>query len=362
MTITINNAAIQSREQLPDNIQTILQLTPQAQSWFDVMRHDPDNAMVFSSNDEFVEQLIPGLHGTSLVYIANMGLFIGAKKLLEFSDNEIRDLYCWEQFLAPLASSAVSNEQVAGVKSLLDKHRLVNNELLQKIDQFYQLYSISPNPLTWGASFHDQLVLYDILLYTEQNWPTDHAVAVSAINWAMEKSQSLSEFAHYYCIYLAWASQAPTTATATAPIISIDSLVEQLTPLVEQNLDCPVVTHELGQHALNSAITQWGEQNKTLGFTDFSSGLLNLILNIDLSQPGTAATQAKAYMASLQQQLQVNLAVDAYVNQPGSYLLYCYDLPTSLAVINLDEVGCLSLYSDRPKATVKPDLKPKELS
>ncbi|QLE83669.1 hypothetical protein FLM48_00335 [Shewanella sp. Scap07] len=341
MSITINQVDIQSIAQLPDNIKTLFQSIPQAETWLETMRNNPEYAFSFSSAEEFIEQLNIGLRNSSLLYLPKVNVVADIKKLLELSSNDLRDLFNLEN------QSADSPNAAASRASILASNHLIDNQAFDKITQFYKKHNLTTHPLTWSAAFHEQITLYETIVYSEQAFSQNNKQASEACEWALAKAQNLAEFGRYYLIYLSWAHE--FQGKRTAKNLSLDRIIETLTSTVLDNLECPVVTFELDQINLHRAIEQWCDSDKqTLGFTDLSSGLLNITLNIDLNNESDVREQAHGYIKQLQKQLATNLAADSYVNQAGLCRYYRFDLPNNTVQLNLDANGCLCVYSDKP--------------
>jgi hypothetical protein len=344
MTIMINKDEVKSIEQFPDNIQTIIQLIPEGEKCLETMRDDTEHTLNFPSPDELIEQLNIGLRGSSLLYLPNVNLVADIKKLLELSNNDLRDLSYQEE---KTALKSTMPDRLTGVREILKKYHLLDNNAFSKIIQFYKSNNITYHPLTWSADLNAQITLYETLIYCEQAFNHNHRSTTDAINWAMKQSQSLHEFASYYPIHLTWHKK--TQGKSGGKLKDIDHLLETLSPIVLNNLDCPLVTFELDKMTLNLALEQWIDADNTLGFSDLSSGILNIVLNIDLTQPDNLLRLATQYIEQLQLQLKNTLAADSYINQAGQCRHYQFDLPNNTLLLNLNNVGCLSLHSDKPK-------------
>ena len=340
-------------EQLPANIQTLLQLVVPLQSAFELMLADQDQQFSFGSFDAFAEQMVIGVTGTATLYLAAADVTIGVNKLLALDANDLRDLYNLSQDTTASTATSMTKKlvkhrpgksvQSPELTTLLVNNHLVDNAALNQIGQFNERCRLNPNPLSWGAVFDDQITWYDTLVYCEKAYTTSQPQQLKAIDWALSQAKGLSEFAHYYCLYLDWDKQTQGKG------VTLDTLVTQLTVLVLQSLECPVLTRQMDASALNRAIVELAEQGETLGFTDFASGLLNIVLNIDLNQSTDLVALASDYLTRLQQKLTTQLAVAQYVNQAGTYLHYRFELSVNTVLLNLNPQGCLTIYSDRPK-------------
>ncbi|WP_394391693.1 hypothetical protein [Shewanella woodyi] len=341
MSIIINQVEVKSITQLPDNIQTLFQLIPQAGTWLETMQNNPKYTFDFSSPEAFVEQLNIGLRSSSLLYLPKINIVVDIKKLLELSSNDLRDLSYFE------SQTATESSNTALLATILSKNHLIDNQAFDKVNQFYKQHKLTNHPLTWSASFNEQITLYETLTYCEQAFNQSNKQASEAIEWALDRAQNLAEFARYYLIYLNWLKYQQDKRGNNS--YSLEHILDMITPIVLDTLECPVVTFELDQINLHRAIEQWcNDDEQTLGFTELSSGLLNIMLNIDLNQANDIRELATNYIRKLQQQITTNLAVDSYVNQAGLYRYYRFDLANSTVLLNLDPTGCLCVYSDKP--------------
>ncbi|KZN51643.1 hypothetical protein [Pseudoalteromonas luteoviolacea] len=334
MTIIVNNKEIEQLEQFSDKTQTLIQFLNQGAHSTDALIQQSE-VMTFTSEAQFIEQLYLGLMNSTLLYLHQIPLSVDIKKLLELSTNDLRDLATF--------SNRDSETDKARLANILAKYRLVDSAILNKIALFYRRYNLNYHALGWGASFHDQLTLYSIICYCEQAYDLSNQTVHPACQWATEKAQNLSEFARYFCLYLAW-KNAKQGGQGTP-----DHLVEILAPVVNNTLDSPVVTFELQAVDLHNAIKQWHEGGNNLGFSSFSAGLLNIVLNIDL-QSDDLVKAANDYISGLQTTLTNALASDSYICQAGLCRHYLFNLHHSEALLNVDGQGCLSLFNHWPIA------------
>ncbi|TDF35590.1 hypothetical protein EYS14_19460 [Alteromonadaceae bacterium M269] len=332
MSLIVNNAEIQTLDQLSDKTQTLIQLLAHGEQCLYTLINQ-DEVMVFTSDEQFVEELYSGLTNSTLLFLNHANLSVDVKKLFELSTNDLRDLATYNK--TEIGSSDTN------LHALFSKYHLISNSALNRIALFYRRYDLSYHALNWSANFNDQINLYNSLIYWEKAYNLNSPLVKTASSWAMQKAQNLSEFSNYLWVYFAWQSKTHRAGK------SIDEIVSILTPIVLDNLDSPVVTYELDQINLNQALKQWHEKQKTLGFYDFTTGLLNIVLNIDLQAPDLSKA-ANTYIANLQNQLINTLANDSYINQAGIFRHYVFDLNTTTAALNVDSQGCLSLFSDWP--------------
>lgn len=342
MSILITNTELQSVEQLPENMQTLLMLIPQGMQWVTTMMDDELNQVSFPSSEAFIEQLNIGLRDTSLVYFDNIDMTVDVKKLLEISANDLRDML---HFVKPnhveQGGSQQDSPQQVKMASLLMKYGLIRNSAFSKITQFLQQQHSTNLFCCWSSTFADNLIFYNILTYCEAKFDLGANVQEQALYWASSKAQTLAELAHYYCFYLTWVKDTDGRG------LDIDEVFNQLSPLVLDNLDCPTVTFELDTKTLHDAITQWNKAGKTIGFTSFSTGLLDLALNIDLQQKTQIKEQAIQYIEQLQKQLNTHLATGSFIDQAGQYRHYLFELAGKTIMLNVNDIGCLSFYGDR---------------
>ncbi|MCF6459132.1 hypothetical protein [Pseudoalteromonas sp. MMG024] len=327
MTIKINNTEITALAQLPNRIQTLLTFT-QGDKGFDALASNKDEVFEFASFDAFAEQLPQGFRNSSLILVAPIQLVADVKKLLEFSANDLRDL------------AVCKNAQQA--KPLLTKYQLLNNADFELVNQFCKQNGLFTQPIMAAAQFSEHIVLQNVLTYCDKVFSPTTTQLKAAVNWALGAAQNLSEFAHYYCLYLAWQNSDPGKNQR------IDDVVAQLTDVVKDYFQCPKVTYELDAQMLNAAIIQWHAKGNLLGFTSISSAILSTALHIKLADSSTVAEQANTYLTSVQNELASKLANDSFIEQAGTARSYVFDLDSSQAIINIDPIGCMSIASIRP--------------
>ncbi len=332
MTIVVNNIEIEQLAQFSDKTQTLIQFLNQGKESVNALIQQSE-IMRFSSEAQFIEQLYLGLMNSTLIYLHHIPISIDVKKLLELTTNDLRDL--------ATLSNRDSEKGKAILADLLTKYHLLDSTILNKIALFYRRYNLSYHALGWSASFKDQLNLYHVICYCERCYELSNQTVIPACQWATQQAQNLSEFARYLCIYLEWKKRSPS------PISALNDAITTLSPVVNANLDSPVVTYELQAIDLHNAIKQWHESGKYLGFSSFSAGLLNIVLNIDLGK-GDLVQAANDYLETLQHTLINSLAKDSYICQVGQSWHYLYDLYHSKALLDVDSQGCLSVQTHWP--------------
>jgi hypothetical protein len=344
MTVFINGAELEKIDQLSDNMQTIIQLIPDAVAWCDNSIDDSEHTLRFDTDEQFIEQLMPSLHSTNILYLKRLGLLVGCKKLLDLPNNDIRDLY--------YLNNSKNEETLDGpqLKLLINKHKLLDEAELITLNQFYERLGISQHTLIKTASLDDQVCLYDTLKYTNSIYKFDHTVSSHAANWAFTKAINLAKFAHFYCLYITWYLGSNQIKSNQFSATSINNIIEKLTPVVLESLNCPIVTHVLDKKRLRHAVNQWVEVQKGLGFKDISSGLLSIALNINLNQEASLVQQANDYISRLQYQLASHDAEDAFVNQSGHLQMYEYKQDSGTILLSLNAQGCLSIFGHWPKS------------
>ena len=349
MTILINNAEITHLHQLPDNIQSIVQLIPDAAIWLNTIIENQEQTVAFSNNAEFVENLAIGLRSSSFVYLSAANITADVEKLLAINANDLRDLVHIQNNSGLTASPA----NAAMLKTLEHKYRLINNDAFSKNSEFFTLYNLNVPHLIWPADFPQQIEFYQILNYCDRAFTSDPQLSAAAGMWAAQQAQNLAEFAHYYCMYVSLLHKNPQLSEA-----DVDSIISQLRPYMANALDSPVVTFELDKYAFNQAITQWQEAGNILGFTTLTAALLGTILNMPTITSTEPVELAKQYLHRLQAQLKSSLPAYSYVNQAGTCRHYQLDLGDKDILLNVDHQGCLSISLDFPKppATAKSDI------
>lgn len=329
MAIQIEQTVMQSVEQLTGKNQLLLTLIPEGQRWVQTMLADTTKVVPFLSEDGFIAQVVKGLHGTTLVNILGADLAIDIQKAAELDINQ----------LLVLMSDSANGSHSGKVQQILSQNGLITNDQLNLISQVLDKAGLSL-PYRWNATLADAINAYQRIAYVNQTMPQTNDV--EATKYAFERAQTLTEFGDYYCL------NALLLKANAKDAMAQDAIVSELTDCVLDNLDCPVVTHELDQVGLKNAVIQWQQTPSTLGFDSLTSGLVSIAANINLRDRQQLTTLAQQYIKSLQKQIADNLATDSDISQGGECRHYYFKLADRVITLNVDEAGCLSLYSDIP--------------
>lgn len=335
MTIKIEGTEMQSVEQLTKRNQQLVSMLPNALPWINIA--NTSNTLAFANEERFIEQIGLGLSGTSLVTLPHIDLTLDIKKLLDLNAEDVMVLQQDEP------DSSTQSSQLA---DLFSRNHLVTNSELTKVATLFEQSQPSA-PFAWSSGLKDSINCYNSLMYIERQLPAKQSAKNEAVKWAVSQSQTLTDFGLNYATYLH-----VMTNTDSRPR-SVDETLATLTRVALSKLDCPIVTFELDQTNLQNAFVQWGEAGNTLGFSSLASGLVSIALNIDLRTKGALEAEAERYLHQLQSLLCEQLASDSYVSQAGQCRHYVYSLPNRKIVLNVDELGCLSVYSDLPFAHSK---------
>jgi hypothetical protein len=334
MTIQIEQTEMQSVEQLTGKNQLLLTMIPNASSWIKANLANKNNTLSFLAEDELIEQVGIGISGTSIIELQGSNLTLEIKKLMEMSIEDI------QLFRADEASTQRFESAFAEIAL---RYHLVTNDELSIVGQFLQDNALTA-PVGWDMGLKDTIECYHSLTYVEKTLKQKSHVRADAFTWGLARGQTMAELVSYYCLYLYLHKY------TQGDVIQINALVEQLTAAVLDNLNCPLVTHEVDPANLQHAIVQWYELGNSLGFSCLSSGLLCVARNINLTNADRINEEATTYLKQLQQLLCEQLCTDNYVNQAGGCRHYVYSLPQRTIMLNVNHIGCLSLYSDIPNA------------
>lgn len=348
MTILINQAKISGFDDLPDKIQTLVTLIPYGVEWFEEALADVDNSLSFMSFDEFIEALNEGLRETELLNLSKVNLVVSIQKLMEFSVNDLKELSYLSGAETLLENKQLKEQDSLAMDRLKIKYKLLDNAFFAKLNQFFRQQGMSDYNLIYTGTLDEQITFYHTLLYCEEKFTVSNKIKSDAINWAKTQAQNLAELADYYCFYLAWYRKKIILG------MHVDELINQLTPIAIEHLDCPLVTFELDKNTLNAAIVQWNEAGHTLGFSTLSAGLVNIVLNMNVTKGEEIPIKAEEYITQLQGILKNHLATDSYINQAGKYRYYVFKTEKQTLILNVNSVGCLSVSSDRPEWIIAP--------
>lgn len=339
MTIKIEGTEMQSVDQLTGRNQLIVSMIPNALPWIQSNISRKSNTLVFANEDELIGQIGLGLSATSVIELAGAGLTLDAKKFIDFSTEDV---------IALTIDEKDADNQSAQLSALIHRYHLLTNIELSTVTSVIEQSQL-PLPIHWTVGLKDRVNCYRCLNYAGRVMPVKSSVMKEASKWALSRAQTLTEFGHYYCVYLRFVTSNNNGAQVSSE--SINQAVDALTSVVLECLDCPLVTFELDDKNLKSAFGQWVDSGNALGFSNLASGLLSIVMNIDLRAKGALEPEAARYLQQLKTLLCEKLANDTYISQAGQCRHYVYSLPEREIVVNVDEIGCLSIYSDLPTGT-----------
>jgi len=332
MTIIIADQKIANERLLPEKVQRILSLIPNGMAAFDNMVVH-QQAFTFASFEQFIEQLSIGISNSTLLLLPNIALSVDIKKLLELRQNDLDTL------------KYLSLDHSILLESTLSRYSLVNNPAFQEIELFFQRHPNVQQALQWSADLSANILFLNTLNYCDNAYSPSDTTGQQAANWALEQAGSLRDFSNYYRIYLYWLHRLSTHKTKSdekePDTTELDKLIATLTPFVLDNMECPMVTIELNHTTLNQAISQWQDTGKNLGFTDFSTGLSNLVEQ--LTSTDHAAQQANQSITATQRKLRNQNASRIFISQAGDYQFFQFDFAQQKQLVSIDEQGCLSV-------------------
>ncbi|MFW7523437.1 hypothetical protein ACODM8_04740 [Vibrio ostreicida] len=332
MAIQIEDTLMQSTTQLTTKNQLLLNLIPNASPWINWNITNQSSIVSFNSEDELIEQLGVGLAGTSVIDLPHANLTVDIRKLIELSS---------EDTLSLISNIDTHNAVGRSISNIIKQYHLLTNDELNMVNQFFNQNHLTI-PLGWGTGLGETIQCYQSLDYSELALKNKSSLKTDATQWALLRAQTLAEFGCYYCLYLHIRKHLNGKPT------DVDGYVNQLVDVVLENLDCPLVSNELDPSGLKNTIIAWNKSGNNLGFSSLASGLLCIGMNIDFKHVNQLKEQAKGYLQQLQNQLCEHLPSESYINQAGQCRHYFYTLPDREIVVNVNEIGCVSLYSDLP--------------
>lgn len=336
MALIIDKTEISQPQQFSDKIQTLLQLIHQGMPCTEALIKQKQ-IVKCNSEEQFIEMLCLKLMGSTLLYLHQLHLSVGTGKLFELHNQDLRTL-------AVLNSHNSEKERII-LSEILTKYHLVDSNALNKIARFYHRYNLDYPAINSGASFDEKLTLYNVICYCEQAFTLSEETVTTAYHWATQKAQNLGDFARYFCLYLVWENSQLKTLT------SPDHLIETLAPIVNSNLNHPIAIYELDVITLQQMIKSWYQDGNNLGFSGFTSGLLSIVLNIDLNSEDVVK-DASAYLDALQTTLRSTSCNACYMSQSGLSRHYSFNSQHGEVILKLDRQGYLSLFSHWPSTSI----------
>ncbi len=340
MTIYIANNIVDIVDSLAANTRTLLQVVPGGLDWCKRAIAAEDIRYKFATEKEFVKSFLIGLRGAELLPINPPGLFVAPEKLNAMKSDDLRDLYDYSQNM--------TGDPPLAITQILNRNELVDNKHLTSVDAFLNEKKINDNPIFTFATFSDRIHFYKWL--TEKNSDAK-SITSDAIDFSLSRSISTAEFVNLCAFYSACVKNREISSeTKVNQKKAVDAIYQILSPVVENTLACPQVTHPLAETELKVVVDQWIDNGNQLGFSDITTGLRQLAKMIPLDNVRVASLTnlAKKEINRIQRCLRKGTAVTASLSQDGFCWRYQYQNPEFEAVLNLNNNGCLTVAEYAP--------------
>ena len=336
------NTPISDPSSLSGKANTIMSWIPGAKHWLTNAIADNSVAYRFASEEALIQSILTGLYSTEQVVLKNCDCTAAPEFLMRLGDDQINQI-------ALGVENTESNKQP--LIALFDQLDMVTGEKLTQIQNLFHEWQVDKNFLFQSLSVKDIQNLYQLVKQVDAN-QYDDVVITGAYEFALEESVDPSSFSHLmrYALTLYQVLYGTNNAkrlTATVKT-KFNAAYELLSGVVVKRLACPQLHPPQTANDVGNILNTWGASKHFVGFTDLSTGLLQLINNID---PKTLASDTDFQAAFTQfEQTYLSFLSQAKVtrqrlSQDAKTWHYQLETQTHQANFQLIDDGCLTLNS-----------------
>lgn len=336
------NTPINDPSSLSGKANTLLSWIPGAKHWLANAITDTSVAYRFVSEEALIRSILTGLYSTEQITLKNCDCMAAPEFLMRLSDDQLNQI---------AQGVSNSNTDKQSLMTLLGQLNIVTGECLTQVQNLFHEWQIDKNFLFQALSVEDIQYLHKLASQI-QTQRYDDVVVAGALDFAMKECVDPRSFALlmrfaltlYQTLYGTNNAKRLTTTVRSKFTAAYDSL----SAVIIKRLACPQLHPPQTANDVGNIINQWGMHRHFVGFTDLSTGLLQLIDNID----------PKAFLANADIQASINQFEQTYLSflsqakvtkqslsQNAKTWHYRLETSIQLADFQLIEDGCLTLNS-----------------
>lgn len=259
MTLSVAGRSLRSPRTLTERAQLTLACIDGGMQWFEWASGPTAQRYDFADERSLLDGVQQGLHGTSMLWLPQIGLQVGAAKLLTLAIGELTPI----QRVESGDDGAVLARQVNDV---LAAHDLVTNAQLAAADAFLTELGVATAPLLQVLDFDERMAVWRLATASAQ--PAARAVSRrEAADFALARARSALEFCDYYRYYLQSAADGRNAAArqqATAE--ALDALL----PALFDALGGPRFEGSPAPNEMQLAINSYLATGRAIGFPRLS--------------------------------------------------------------------------------------------
>ncbi|MBL9101219.1 MAG: hypothetical protein JNL82_09685 [Myxococcales bacterium] len=339
--ITIAGEPLNRTSDLSPNATRVLARIADGAAWL-AWAVDAPRKYAFPDEASLLTSVQGGLHGSPLLLLPRLGLWIGAGRLVALAPDSLQALLRRE------AGDEGSVVQRQASKVLADE-RLVTQDDLAAGQKFLADVGVD-SPLLRGLTLGEQAALFELVQSSSSGVAMRDDLQREAATFAASRAAAALEFVDLYKIYMVVAAKhGLLDGSAEARGKAVEQSLAALTPGLLAALDCPRLDTPIAPAEFVRRLRGFLAANPALGFPRVTAGVLQLVQYTKfLDETGD---QARAFVAAFLQEvrsfmLQSPLAA-ARPSQDGLACTYTLRGEAAEAELGLDEGGLLTLRTFR---------------
>jgi hypothetical protein len=334
------NTPISDSSNLSGKANTLLGWIPGAKYWLKNAITDTSVAYQFVSEEALIRSILTGLYSTEQIVLKNCDCMAAPEFLMRLSDDQINQI-----------AQGVNNSNMdkASLIALFNQLNIVTGERLTQIQNLFHEWQVDKNFLFQALSNSDIQQLQRLALRI-QSTHYDEAVIEGALDFAMKECVDPTSFAllMYFALTLYQALYGTNNAKRLTATVKnkFNTAYDLLSTIVMKRLACPQLHPPQTANDVGNIINQWGVNRRFVGFTDLSTGLLQLISNVDsnlLLSEGDAQSTFNVFEQQYLAFLSQAKVTSQSLSQDAKIWHYRLETASQHADFQLIENGCLTL-------------------
>jgi hypothetical protein len=335
----------------------VLKLIRGGEDWLKWVTGSPSVHYQFADESQLLQGIQAGLHGTDLLLLQRTGILLHPAKLQELSEDELKVVLEVETASADNSVADMQARKALAANGLLSQSELkCADEFLQRLgeknppgSEESPPGSLKIPPVFQAMTLADRIALFNLhdnasaagrnLMLQKEAW-----------TFALNFAQSPLEFVDYYQFYLSTVQDAdPQPNQAGKRACLAEASAEGIGSLLYNLLWCPSVRGVPSPNEIAAIAQTWRAGGNRMGFSRFSSALLQIGQNAGLQGAAGEAAQKiiDQFMEKVQNAVLQQTPVSVKLSQDGNNRYYQYPLQCIVAELGLSADGNLTLSSLR---------------
>lgn len=334
--IYINGQQINSIGGLSSRCQSVLTMIPGALKWISWCMVSPSVTTIDPANENQLLNLIQqGLSGEP--YIRFNTFRASINKILSMSDTDVDQL---------AAIQRTSNDNEANLAVLLQQNKIFSYGDINGITDMIAPLITSRPDLFQALSFEDALLLTS---FSKSQQNVDTELQTQSTTFALTNAATVTDFVNLSLFYqVAHQNQISGNLISQTQNSAIQAIYVQLQEVIMPYLFTPSTDMAASNVTLMQAIPELASQNAFIGYASASSGVLNLVRNIevsDLPDPNLSA-KISSYLTSVKNLIATTASPSHELSQNGRLATLTFQSDQSVVSVGVDREGLVFLLPD----------------